>query len=185
MNKTGCPAPPVMHIFFIRTACPLCGFRSPLYIPLSGVPAKASIPPRCYGTAKAAPSIGRKGQVFTLFSQKKFEPREKVKTCEASSACDRPLQSGVAGQIENQSPVAKNAGIYRSVLKFTALPAEFVPSDGVTGAAQSALYGSVKSAGLSVMPVAKCPLSRPLPPFRGFQKQLFILHSSTIVSWHF
>ena len=70
----------------------------------------------------------------------------------------------------------KNAGIYRSVLKITALPAELVPSDGVTGAAQFALYGSVKSAGLSVMPVAKCPLSRPLPPFRDFQR----LHCSGI-----
>ena len=61
-----------------------------------------------------------------------------------------------------ESPVAKNAGIYRSVLKIAALPAELVPSDGVTGTAQFALYGSVKSAGLSVMPVAKCPLSRTL-----------------------
>ena len=55
------------------------------------------------------------------------------------------------------------------MLKLTALPAEFGPSDGVTGAAQFALHGSVKSAGLSVMPVAKCPLSHPLPPFRDFQ----------------
>ena len=109
-------------------------------------------------------------QVFTFFSQKKFEPREKVKTCEASSACDRPLQSGVEGKLRTNPLIAKNAGIYRSVLKFTALPAEFVPSDGVTGEAQSALHASVKSAGLSVMPVAKCPLSRPLPPFRDFQR---------------
>ena len=64
----------------------------------------------------------------------------------------------------------KNAGIHCNVLKITALPAELVPSDGVTGAVQFALYGSVKSAGLSVMPVAKCPLSRPLPPFRDFQR---------------
>ena len=45
-----------------------------------------------------------------------------------------------------------------------------MPSDGVTGAAQFALYGSVKSAGLSVMPVAKCPLFRTLPPLRDFQR---------------
>jgi len=45
-----------------------------------------------------------------------------------------------------------------------------VPSDGVTGEAQFALYDSVKSAGVSVMPVAKCPLSRPPPPFRDFQR---------------
>ena len=64
----------------------------------------------------------------------------------------------------------KNAGIHCNVLKITALPAELVPSDGVTGAVQFALYGSVKSAGLPVMPVAKCPLSRPLPPFRDFQR---------------
>jgi len=56
--------------------------------------------------------------------------------------------------VVNRKPilVAKNAGIHRSVLKITALPAEFGPSDGVTGAAQFALYDS------------KNPLEFPLCP---------------------
>jgi len=37
-----------------------------------------------FGQLRPVTAIGRKGQVFTFFSQKKFEPREKVKTCEGA-----------------------------------------------------------------------------------------------------